>query len=81
MSRRRIPYWLALAVAHVDETLADRITGRPPRAPLTGVRLTRHLGPLSTEKAAGGLDFTARPLDQSLKDFMTWARETGRLSV
>ena len=79
MPRRRIPYWLALAVAHVDEAIADRVTGRPPRAPLTGVRLARLLGPLSTAKAEGELGLNARPLDQSLTDFLAWARETGRV--
>lgn len=79
MPRRRIPYWLALAAAHVDEAIADRLTGRPPRAPLTGVRLARRLGPLSTAKAHRDLGFASRPLCDSLRDFLAWARETGRI--
>ena len=39
--RWRVPYALGLAVAAVSEAWADRVTGRPPRATLTGVRLTR----------------------------------------
>lgn len=80
MPRRRIPGWLALAAAHVDEAIADRITGRPPRAPLTGVRLARRLGPLSTAKAARELGLTARPIEESLADFLAWARDSGRVS-
>ncbi|NBC34868.1 MAG: NAD-dependent epimerase/dehydratase family protein [Alphaproteobacteria bacterium] len=79
MPRRRIPYWLALAAAHVDEAIADHLTGRPPRAPVTGVRLARRLGPLSTAKAARDLGFAARPLADSLRDFLNWAAETGRI--
>jgi dihydroflavonol-4-reductase len=45
MPRRRIPYWLALAVAAVAEVTADLVTGRRPAAPLAGVRLARYLWP------------------------------------
>src|SRR4051812_22444784 len=39
--RWRVPYALGLAVAAFSELWADRVTGRPPKATLTGVRLTR----------------------------------------
>ena len=39
--KMKIPYWVALAAAHVDEMLAF-FTGKPPRAPLAGVRMARY---------------------------------------
>src|SRR5208283_1064355 len=36
--RMKIPYRVALAAAHADEMIS-RFTGRPPRAPLAGVRM------------------------------------------
>jgi dihydroflavonol-4-reductase len=37
----RIPYFVALLAAHVDETLS-RFTGKPPKAPLAGVRMAKY---------------------------------------
>lgn len=79
MPRRRVPYALALAAAYVDETIANWLTRRPPIAPLTGVRLARRLGPLSTAKAERELGFAPRALEASITDFLHWARDTGRL--
>ena len=39
--RCRVPYVVGLAVAYVSEFWADHVTGRPPRATVTGVRLAR----------------------------------------
>ncbi len=39
MPRLRIPYFIALGVAAVSEMIADRITHKPPKASLTGVRV------------------------------------------
>src|SRR6184192_3815536 len=39
--RTRIPYFVALAAAHVDESLS-RFTGKPPKAPLAGVRMAKY---------------------------------------
>src|SRR5437899_8168739 len=39
--RTRIPYWVALFAAYAGESVA-RFTGKPPRAPLAGVRMARY---------------------------------------
>src|SRR3954451_17379926 len=39
--RWRVPYSVGLAVAYASEFWADHVTGRPPKATVTGVKLTR----------------------------------------
>jgi len=39
--KMRIPYFAALAVAHVNEVVAG-VTGKPPKAPLAGVRMAKY---------------------------------------
>lgn len=67
MPRRRVPYGAAVAVAIVDEALA-RVTGRPPVAPLAGVRLARTPVGFDCSKAMAALGMPSRPLRSSLVD-------------
>lgn len=67
MPRRQVPYGVAVAVAMIDETVA-RVTGRPPVAPLTGVRLARAPSPFDCSKATDTLGLPRRPLRGSLLD-------------
>jgi dihydroflavonol-4-reductase len=61
----RVPYGLALATAEV-EALWAKLTGRPPRAPLTGVRLAgRNIG-FSNARARAELGFAPPPLAETL---------------
>ncbi len=39
--KMKVPHWVALAAAHVDETIS-RFTGKPPKAPLAGVRMAKY---------------------------------------
>jgi len=68
MPRRRVPYWLAHAFALVEESLADRITRRPPGAPLTGVRLAGDRARFDNRRAREELGIEFRPLAVSLQD-------------
>ena len=79
MPRRRIPYWLAYAYGAFDEFLADHVTRRPPRAPLTGVRLARHPMHFDTRRALSELGLQPRPLRESLADAIAWFRSEGLL--
>ncbi len=74
---RRIPYALAQAVAWLDETLADLVTHRPPRAPLTGVRLAGVPAVFDSAKARQDLGLPQRPIRDALKDQLQWMRERG----
>jgi dihydroflavonol-4-reductase len=67
MPKRRVPYGLALAVAVVSEAVS-RFTGRPPAAPLTGVRLVRKPSAFDCSKAVETLGLVVTPLRGSLID-------------
>ena len=78
--RLRVPYWLALAAARVGAGVS-RMTGRPPAAPLTGVRLAGRAVRFDNAKAKRELGFSPPPIDAALADAVAWMRETGRLDL
>ncbi len=62
---RRVPYWLALTVAQVEDRIA-RITKHRPAAPLTGVRLAGRRVRFDNAKAGEALGFNPPPIDDAL---------------
>jgi dihydroflavonol-4-reductase len=74
--RVRIPYWAALLLAHVDEVIS-RVTGRPPKAPLAGVRMARHKMFFNPRKAIKELGLPQTPPQKGLADAVKWFRENG----
>lgn len=74
--RLRVPYWLALAAAHLDEWRA-RWTGRPPRAPLAGVRMARYKMFFTPAKAVRELALPQTPPRQALAEAIEWFRAQG----
>lgn len=79
MPSRRIPYPLALAAAAAGTFAADHLTGRPPAAPLEGVRLARLPPARDDGRARRELGFRSRPLRTSLTDAIRWFRREGLL--
>ncbi|MFO0958085.1 MAG: NAD-dependent epimerase/dehydratase family protein [Isosphaeraceae bacterium] len=78
--RFRVPYPLGLAVAAVSEIWADRVTGRLPRATITGVRLARRIMHFDPSKTRAELGLETRPVDESLVAAVAWLREQGMLA-
>jgi len=74
--RIRIPHFVALAAAHVDETIA-RFTGKPPKAPLAGVRMARYKMFFNPAKAIRELGLPQTPPREALKDAVEWFRREG----
>jgi dihydroflavonol-4-reductase len=74
--RFQVPYAVALAAAHVDETIA-RFTGKPPKAPLAGVRMARYKMFFNPAKAIRELGLPQTPPRQALADAVQWFREHG----
>lgn len=70
--RWRVPYPVGLATAHVSELWADLVTGRPPKATVTGVRLTRRTMHFDASRSLAELDLIPRPVRQSLADAVAW---------
>ena len=67
----KIPYGIALMAAHVNEALA-RVTGKPPTAPLAGVRMARYKMFFNPAKAIRELGLPQTPPRQALADAIEW---------
>lgn len=78
--RWQVPYPLGLAVAVASEFWADHVSGRPPRATVTGLHLARRLMHFDPSRSLTELCLTPRPLDDSLRDAVDWLRTSGLLS-
>ena len=72
MPRRRVPYGLALAYAALAEFAADHVTGRPPKAPLAGVRLAGSGMAFNSGKAVRDLGYQITPLRRVLEETVEW---------
>jgi dihydroflavonol-4-reductase len=79
MPQRQVPYWLALTVARLSEWLADHVTGRPPSAPLTGVRLAGIPVHFDNRRSRESLGWRPRSLDETLRDALADFRARGLL--
>lgn len=74
--RTRIPYWVALTAAHVDETISS-VTGKPPKAPLAGVRMAKYKMFFNPAKAVRELGLPQTPPERALADAADWFRKNG----
>jgi dihydroflavonol-4-reductase len=74
--RFRIPYSLALGAAYANEALSW-FTGQPPKAPLAGVRMARHMMYFNPAKAIRELGLPQTPPKQALADAAEWFRQNG----
>lgn len=79
MPKTRIPFWVALMAGAVSEFIADYVTHRQPRAPLTGVRLARYPMYFDSNKAVSELGLPQHSVYQALKDEIEWLLEQGRI--
>ena len=77
--RWRVPYPVGLAVAYLSEAWADLATGRPPKATVTGVRLTRRTMHFDASRSLAELGLAPRPVRRSLADAVAWLRRAGQL--
>ncbi len=72
----RAPAWLALAIAHVDETRA-RLTRTRPFVPVEGVKMSRELMFADSAKARRELDFQPGSVASALERAVHWYRAHG----
>lgn len=77
MPKTQLPYAVALAAGVIDTGLVARLTGEPPKAPLTGVRLAGRRVSLSSEKAARDLGWRASPVEPALEATLQWFQDEG----
>jgi dihydroflavonol-4-reductase len=72
----KIPYSIAYAAGAITTALAQ-VTGRPPLAPLEGVKMARKKMFVTNDKAARELGFAPRPVEGALKRAIDWFRANG----
>ena len=72
----KVPHWVALAAAHVDESTSI-FTRRPPKAPLAGVRMAKHKMWFNPGKAIRELGLPQTPPKQAFSDAVEWFRANG----
>jgi len=75
--RVRLPYWPILALAYVSEFWANRVSGRPPRIPLTAVQMAKKFMYFDSTKAVKELGLPQTPVRQALEDAVAWFQEHG----
>ncbi|HEY5044165.1 MAG TPA: hopanoid-associated sugar epimerase [Verrucomicrobiae bacterium] len=74
--RMKIPYWLAVRVAEVNEYFSF-FTGKPPQAPMAGVRMAKYKMWFNPQKAVAMLDLPQTPPRQAFADAIAWFRANG----
>ena len=74
--RFRVPYSVALLAAHADETVS-KFTGKPPKAPLAGVRMAKYKMFFNPVKAIRELGLPQTSPKQALADAVEWFRANG----
>jgi dihydroflavonol-4-reductase len=72
----QIPYGFAYAVGVVSTAVAN-LTGKPPVAPIEGVRMARKKMWVSHAKAARELGWKPRPSEVALQNAVDWFRANG----
>jgi len=72
----RVPYPAAYLAACFDEAVA-KITRKPPRAPLAGVRMAKHKMFFDPSKAIHELGLPQTPPEQALNDAVVWFKANG----
>ena len=77
MPKTKLPYGVALAAGVIDTGVMARLTGKAPKAPLTGVRLAGRRVAFSSEKAKQELGWEAGDVEAALRKTVEWFDETG----
>lgn len=74
--KRKVPHRVALVAAHVNE-LFSKVTGRPPKAPVAGVRMAKYKMWFNPAKAIRELGLPQTPPRRALEDAVEWFRSQG----
>jgi dihydroflavonol-4-reductase len=74
--RMRVPYFVALSAAHINEAISS-MTGAPPKAPLAGVRMAKYKMFFNPAKSIAELGLPQTEPRQALKDAAEWFQNHG----
>ncbi|HLB29086.1 MAG TPA: hopanoid-associated sugar epimerase [Dehalococcoidia bacterium] len=73
--RLRLPRWLVLAAAYLDEGVEGRLLRRPPRVPLAAARTAGRREIYDASKAVWELGLPQSPIEAALAKAVRWFRE------
>lgn len=80
MPKLQLPYWIALTAGIIDTGMSN-VTGKMPKAPLTGVRLAGRRVSFSSDKACNELSWKASPFFPALEKAVKWLLQSGKVSI
>ena len=69
--RVRLPHAIALAAGYADEWFS-RLTGREPKIPVEGVKMSRHRMFVASDKAERELGYIPGPVESALERAVCW---------
>jgi len=72
----QVPYAVAWTAAQVDELISS-VTGKPPKAPIAGVRMAKYKMFFNPAKAIHELGLPQTPPKLALADAVEWFRQNG----
>lgn len=75
----KLPVGAILPIAYATEALARLFKGRDPFVTVDGLKLARKRMFFSSAKAEKALGYSARPVDEALKDAIAWFKNAGVL--
>lgn len=78
--RLRVPYSVAWLAACFDEGLS-KISGKPPKAPLAGVRMAKYRMWFDPTRAIEELGLPQTPVDEAFADAVEWFRGNGYVKL
>jgi dihydroflavonol-4-reductase len=73
----RIPIWLALGAAYVDEYIVGRVRPGPPRIPIAAVKAGRRPRHFDCSKAVQELGLPQTPVEEALAEAVKWFGQHG----
>jgi dihydroflavonol-4-reductase len=73
----KLPYWPVLGLAYLDEFFATYIRRKPPRMPVTAIRMAKKFMYFDNRKAVECLGLTLTPVRRALADAVAWFRRCG----
>jgi dihydroflavonol-4-reductase len=76
--KTQIPYFVALSAAHINEAISA-FSGKPPKAPLAGVRMAKYKMFFNPAKAIRELGLPQTPPRKALADAVEWFTNNGYL--
>ena len=77
--RVKLPYGLAMTLARVDHLFSVKLLNRAPRVPVSGVRMARHPMYFDCSKAVSELGMPQTPIEEALRDAVTWFKGRGTM--